>query len=209
VASNEPSPAANRPLRDLLAEIGDPEWDALVVADGSGSGWSIGAGWATAVCLPNGRRALLKGAACAGTTNLAELMGPLWALLWYDANHGRAVRKRGRLPHVHVLSDSEVTVRTGRGEYEARGALKHLWCAVRSVTRDGLRVSWHWTPRDTTALNALCDHASRQARLAVQALTVPALLGDPSMTVYEFNPASDTREHQEEDRQEGPEDPAA
>jgi len=177
----------------VAAALRIEKWDAIIVGDGSGSGWGQGAGWACVVVMRNGRRSpLLSGAFNAGTVNIAELMAGLQGLMWLD-EEGQARelrRERGGFIDVHIVSDSELTVNQGNLKAACRGVTRVLWKSVREYEREGYRLHYHWYPREKIQLNVLCDHASRQARLAVEKITVPSLLENDRLSTYDFNPVS-------------------
>lgn len=163
----------------------------MVVGDGSGSGWNQGAGWASVVIARTGRRSpLLLGAYNSGTVNIAELKALLHGLMWLDEEGGgkSLCREKGAMVDVHLITDSEITVNQGNGKYKAKGVTRILWGAVRVLERDGYRLHFHWYARDKIQLNVLCDHASREARLAVEPLTIGKLLDSDALSVYDFNP---------------------
>lgn len=177
----------------MAAALKIEKWDAIIIGDGSGSGWGQGAGWASVVVMRNGRRSpLLSGAFSAGTVNIAELMAGLQGLMWLDEEgQARELRRsRGDFLDVHIVSDSELTVNQGNLKAACRGVTRVLWKSIREYEREGYRLHYHWYPRDQIQLNVLCDHASRQARLSVEAITVGSLLESDRITVYDFNPVS-------------------
>lgn len=188
---NEPRDLTTGTLQDVLDTLNIREWDAVIVGDGSGSGWNQGAGWASVVIKRDGRRSpLLLGAYNTGTVNVAELKALLHGLMWLDEEgNGQDLRRqKGGMVNVHLITDSEITVNQGNGRYAAKGVTRILWGAVRTLERDGYRLHFHWYARDLIQLNMLCDHASRQARLAVEPLTIGRLLDSDALTVYDFNP---------------------
>lgn len=143
--------------------------------------------------MKSGKRSpLLSGAFSAGTVNIAELMAGLQGLMWLD-EEGQAKqlrRERGDFIDVHIVTDSELTVNQGNLKAACRGVTRVLWKSIREYEREGYRLHYHWYPRDQIQINVLCDHASRQARLAVEAITVGSLLGSDKFTIYDFNPVS-------------------
>lgn len=153
----------------------------------------MGCGWACVVVMKSGKRSpLLSGAFSAGTVNIAELMAGLQGMMWLD-EEGQAKqlrRERGDFIDVHVVTDSELTVNQGNLKAACRGVTRVLWKSIREYEREGYRMHYHWYPRDKIQINTLCDHASRQARLAVEGITVGSLLGSDKWTVYDFNPMS-------------------
>ena len=179
------------PWRDVLSSVGiRNHWDAVIVCDGSGSGWGIGAGWASVVTTSNLRRSpLLTGAFSLGTVNIAEAMGVYQALMWLDScGRQNMADSSGRILRIHIISDSELIVNQGNKKAVAKGPNRTIWRAIREYEREGWDLKFHWFGRDQIQLNQLCDHASRQARLAMEAIDVSSLLEDDRLSTYSFNP---------------------
>lgn len=171
-------------LQTLLDHLGITSWDALIAGDGSGSGWSIGAGWAAIVIerlAPNDRK-ILWGGRSSGTNNIAELSAYADALEWYVYNAHDA-GARFRLRRVHIVSDSALIVGQGNRAHK-REHQAHRWALIDWLLREHrLLAVWHWMDRDTTALNKLADLVSREARLALAS-------ADPSTLVENFKLSS-------------------
>ena len=65
----------------------------MIVADGSGCRWDIGAGWGGVVIDRHTRgRKLLSGGWSTGTISIAEIMPFLEGLAWYNDNAAKAAR---------------------------------------------------------------------------------------------------------------------
>jgi ribonuclease HI len=179
-------------LDDVVAACGINTWDVLLAGDGSGSGWGLGGGWAVVLCERRSRaRKLMTGAYSSSTSMRMELLPYLHALDWYASTQKEHLgRYLGRPCRVHVLCDNNMIVQMGNGTAKRHGVLAPWWAAYDALKRQGFRILWHWTRRDKTALNLLCDHLSRQARLTHAAhvslaQTVPQL---PGLSVYDVNP---------------------
>jgi ribonuclease HI len=149
-------------LDQLLNSLAIPpeSWDLLVLGDGSGQGWNTPCGWAAvSIDRLNGLREFMVGGASCGTVNVAELEPCLHALRrdLYHHNDGKlkAVRR------VAVVSDSEVTVRTGNGEYRA-SFNPDLWASLEYFRSAGYQVTFYWTPRNQNPMHSALDAASKQ-----------------------------------------------
>lgn len=155
-----------------MASLGVPDWDVVIVGDGSGSSRDRAAGWASWSCeRAPGRVERWFGAANRGTVNFAEVMAylqPLTAFSGAEADR----REKGRTPRVcrvHVVTDSKYVRDTGASE--ASTPLRNVgpWAAIRAFSRQGFLIRWHWIARGTDALNEAADELSRRARLAIEA----------------------------------------
>lgn len=114
-----------------------------------------------------------------GSVNLAELMAYVHALTWFHATHGaELLARRGRLS-VQIITDSQITVTTGR-HVSAEGELpshnRAFWAAIRETQRMGYCLNWTWAERNSSYANWLCDCLSSVARR--QAMSVRELCSD-------------------------------
>jgi ribonuclease HI len=153
-------PDAAIQLEALAAHLGLPEFNLLLVGDGSGTVRDRPAGWA---CVAYHRRSeqvvLHAGATTCGTNNFAELV-PFVQAMW---SHEQT-RAAAAVVRVSIVSDSELTVRCGNGQY-ARRANGCLWAAVEWFERNGYRLSWRHVPRNSNAFNTLADRVASFHRL--------------------------------------------
>ena len=162
---------AKEGLEDLARSLAIAEYDLLLVGDGSGTVYAEPAGWS---CLAYDRIkdsiVLHAGAVTAGTNNFAEL-APYLAALWFHHQE----HPLGGPFRVHVVSDSELTVRCGNRQY-ARRANGSLWAAIEWFERHGYRLRWHHVARATSPGNRLADEVAGRARRAIAGIN--GLKGD-------------------------------
>lgn len=169
------SPADIKTLPELRRYFHIGAWDAIVITDGSGTGWEHAIGWGAAV-IEKGKIGLQlrSGAASHGTNNVAEIMAAFMPLFEFaEAEYGQ--RPDGFL--VHVISDSQYVVSALAGVEEggaewAMGysANRSLWLAVLGAVRKGIRIKAHYVPRGLLNFNKLCHdlaNASRKRQAAV------------------------------------------
>jgi ribonuclease HI len=153
-------------LEALAKSLGLPDFDLLLVADGSGNLADQPAGWA---CLAYDRRArsvvLHAGAGTCGTNNYAELMPFVQALWHHDTTHPAPRPYTATV----LVSDSELTVRCGLGIYtpKANGC---LWAAMNWFGHHGYDLHYHHVPRNSNAYHALMDRLAGQARQLIMSL---------------------------------------
>jgi hypothetical protein len=110
-----------------------------------------------------------------GSILIAEMMGTLQALLWYDEFHGHARKTalRRSTIEVHVVTDNATTVNhwkilADKGPSAAKLRRRRpLWNALLHLERSGYILHFHWVPRDTAGLNILADKVAGIAKDAV------------------------------------------
>jgi len=156
----------------------DPNWDALIVGDGSGTGWNEPCGWAAVLFDRHlGRHKKVRGAMDCGTSYLAELMPYVHALSWYldGPGHGRHLlhEKRKHRPDavlkVHILTDNQAVARQGRDEIGGKTG-SYYRAMFEDFAQIGLQIAWHHRKRLTTNMNKLCDYIAGQQREITKAL---------------------------------------
>lgn len=177
-----PNPFGMRPLKNpnQLESLVDffqiPDWDAIIVADGSGSRWNYPMGWAAVLIdRATNQRKLITGASNVGTNQLAELRPFVDTLEWYSNKHGpgathlRALRAAGdsRDLLIHCISDSEVTVKQGNGVYQQNDSI-HWWNMLAQLSARGYKLKFHWLRRNLCGLNRICDSESKRMRMGLQ-----------------------------------------
>lgn len=137
--------------------------DLYIFGDGSGTTAANPFGWSCIVYdKRSGAVARHCGAGTTGTNNLAELWPYIHAL--WDFYAGKP-----RLPvRVVIVSDSELTVRCGTGQY-GRNANLALWAAIDWFGKNGCSFFWRHVPRNSNPLNAMGDEQAGKARIALKA----------------------------------------
>ena len=148
-------------LSQVLTRLGNPQWDILLVGDGSG--WAGAAGWA-ATLVDNRQqqaRRFFYGACDCGSVNLAETMPYLQALTWYDIHHGRDMLRQVGFLRVHVLTDSQTIATWGNRSMAPGGdaprKMLAFWGGMKELQRVGYNCTFHWAPRQSTELNWAAD----------------------------------------------------
>jgi len=101
-------------LTALISHLKINTWDAIIVGDGSGTGWKMGAGWSSVLIDKySGSRKLFYGALNCGTITLGELFPYLHAMSWYTSKDGPGRARRRELQNIqkqmqiHVVTDSQ------------------------------------------------------------------------------------------------------
>lgn len=155
-------------LARLAADLGIADYDLLLVGDGSGTGVGAPCGWhCTAYDRQTGEVEEHFGGANGGTNNYAELAPYVHALWHYHTTSGG--NEPGFIPdlspvRVAVVSDSEVTVRCGNGQY-ARRANGALWAAVEWFERNNYRLRWTHVRRNTNPFSKASDGVAGRVRV--------------------------------------------
>ena len=154
----------------VIARIGNPLWDLLIVGDGSGSGWDGCAGWSSVLIAdgPVQQRRVFYGACNSGSVNMAETLPYLQALTWYDTHYGAERLKQLGVLRVHILTDSQIVANWGNTARDFAATLPRkmmpLLSGLRELSRVGYHIRFHWAPRKTTELNWACDLIAGLAR---------------------------------------------
>lgn len=154
----------------LAAELGLPDFDLLLVGDGSGTSLPFACGWAVTSYQRSSQQAqLIYGGASTGTNNLAELTPYLHALWTFEANRGRQppVDEQGMFIanaiRVAIVSDSEITVKCGNRQY-GRNANGCLWAGIEWFEKNGYRFHWRHVPRNSNELSTEADRVAGKVR---------------------------------------------
>jgi hypothetical protein len=187
-------------LAELLKHCNIDNWDALIVGDGSGTGWKMGAGWASVLIdRMSGARKLFFGAMNTGTVTLGELMPYIHALSWYTGKDGPGVHRRkeklavGKQMQIHIITDSQIIASSGNNP-GSRKSHQELWKAFDEYRHRGFVVTFHFVDRARVDMNVLVDEVSRQARVDLEetytkaVATLSAKYGLPEgVSVYDFS----------------------
>jgi ribonuclease HI len=161
-------------LAGLLKHCNIDNWDTVIIGDGSGQGWKMGAGWASVLIDRASRaRKLFYGAMNTGTVTLGELMPYLHALSWYTGKDGPGAHRRkeklqqGKQMQVHIITDSQIIAMSGNNP-ESRHSHQELWKAFDEYRQRGFVITFHFVDRARVNLNVLVDEVSRQARVDIE-----------------------------------------
>jgi hypothetical protein len=165
---------ANR-MAYLAEEMGLYPMTLLLIGDGSGSVYSEPAGWyCTAFDVVRHLVYVHARAVTGGTNHFAELMAFIQALYFHHSQQRKERRKQKRLVPgnhlVHLLTDSEVTVRCGQGVY-SRQANGFLWDALAWFEKNGYTLTWHHVRRGSNEWQGFAAALAEEARELVSDLT--------------------------------------
>ncbi len=159
-------------FESLAREVGVENFDLMLVGDGSGMTRLTPCGWCCHLYhRPSGRVRTHFGGASNGSNNFAELVPYLFSLATFHAAFAEA--HPGDTPDFRVLivSDSELTVKCGNGEY-ARKANLALWAGMDWFTpQNGYQVTWWHVPRNSNPVSKRSDAIAGLARKEVKAWT--------------------------------------
>jgi len=160
-------------IPDILDSLQIDEWDVLLIGDGSGAGWNLlsGCGWASVLIdkYSNNHKIFL-GATSPSTITIGELSPYLFAMNWYMSADGpgcdrvKAASFSGKLLRVHIISDSEVVVKSGN-KMQSRKSNRALWAAMDFFATQGCSIKYHHIKRNTVLMNVLMDELARKSRL--------------------------------------------
>ena len=163
---DEPTTQVDQNLHQVLWSLGidKDRWDHVLFGDGSGNTWEKPCGWAcTMVSRISRHRRVFYGSMSHGTNVTAELMAYLHPLFWLAEQPVNSHRGT----NVHIVTDCRPLVTMWKSQH--RKTNKLIWSAMSQIQKLGLRLEFHWIPRDTYQLNQFADALSRYSRLHLQA----------------------------------------
>jgi ribonuclease HI len=159
-------------MEALAHSLGAHTFDLALVGDGAGSHVDTPCGWAVTLYERAPRKMWSHhGGAGGGTNNYAELepfVFALWAyrhVLWayHTGRFGQQNNPVIAPPKVLIVSDSEVTVKCGRGQYTRRANLP-LWASVEWFEQKGYEFEWVHVPRNSNPFNEWADRTAKTVR---------------------------------------------
>lgn len=153
----------------LAASLNLKDFNVMMVADGSGMTLDQPCGWAC-YSWDKGRDQFWPhlGGTSGGTNNYAELAPFLHGLWhWHQTYYANAF-PRPKGIKVELVSDSEMTVKCGNGQY-GRNTNLPLWAGIDWFVQNGYLLHWNHVPRNSNPLNAEADRRSRDVRLNLTA----------------------------------------
>jgi ribonuclease HI len=167
VQTPEVSPLTVEEAEKLASQLGISDFDLLLIGDGSGTIHNNPCGWACVAYDRNRKQITFhNGASSSGTNNYAEL-APYIHALWhyhYDKTNRKNETK------VAIVSDSEVTVKCGNGEY-TRSSNKILWASVLYLEeQEGYKIFWKHVHRNTNIFSKKCDWFAGRSRQSLDEL---------------------------------------
>lgn len=156
-------------MNNLIKELDIKDFDVVLVGDGSGTIYKKASSWACWHYLKSsGSLDLHFGTFSFGTNNFAELI-PYVSVLWLDAYTKPAIPR-----DVVIVSDSELTVKQGTGEY-AKNANGILWSGLDYARSAGYNITWKHVKRNSNPLNAKCDEVAGRLRKEIDGFKLTRL----------------------------------
>lgn len=178
-------------LQEVLQDlgVGNSDWDAVIVGDGSGTGWENSCGWSSVLVDHYGAyRVGFWGGWNKGTSHIAEIMPYIEALTWYVAGPGRS--KNGKPVKIHLITDNANVANCGN-RVNDRGVYPWLWASFVHIERMGYILKWHWVARNRLALNRFADYVSGLSRIEIakwEKQVETALGSTMEELLYNYNP---------------------
>ena len=159
-------PTVKTDLEAIAKELSLPEFDLLLIGDGSGTTTQESCGWA---CVAWNKIAdtidMHSGAMSCGTNNFAELIPYVQAMWHFDQSY-RKIATPGVKGRIEIVSDSEVTVKCGNKEYTRKGNAC-LWGGVEWFENNGYAIHWTHVYRNTNVFSKKCDWFAGETRIAI------------------------------------------
>lgn len=144
----------------LAAILGIQHWDYLIVGDGSGTSWQNACGFSSVVfSRTSGSVRHFSGGMSAGTNIFAEIAAYITPLLALAKSPGLTGRD------VHIVTDCQYLVEAS-DPVVPRRSYTELWAFFDAFVRQGVRISWHWVPRNVLAANRFAHDAANDYRKA-------------------------------------------
>lgn len=159
-------------FRGMLEYYNVTEWDAVIVADGSGTTWLSEAGWGSVLFLKDELHPIpFYGSMSHGTNNVAELLGLLHPLLFLGSKNA-GVQEHGF--KVHLFSDSKYAVDsvnnvTAEFASQAKSNSEILF-AILGGKRRGLVMTAHHIDRNVVVVNKFVHELANVARVSAEPL---------------------------------------
>lgn len=155
-------------IDELINHLKIKEFDLLLIGDGSGTTIDTPCGWSCIYYEKEKQKIMvLTGTFSNGTNNYAEL-APYIHGLWYHSYKNKPCK-------VSIVSDSQLTIRCGTGEY-TRNANLSFWASIDFFKKIGYEVSWHYIKRNLLKINELADTLAKNGRLMAEKFNVSSYL---------------------------------
>jgi hypothetical protein len=168
-----------------------PEWDVMMLGDGSGTGgWTMAGGWAcVTVERESDNRSICWGGWSTCDILLAELSAYFQALVEFENTRGEVLRKHlGRPVKILVITDNQPIASQAPAALvggKVGGNTNALWAAIRHITQSsGISIQFRFVPRCAVMLNVLADQVCGRVR---------KLLGDPTLGEYRVRGVNSSR----------------
>jgi ribonuclease HI len=156
-------------LEALSSSLSLPTCDLVLIGDGSGTTHEKSCGWACVAWNKiSGDVTMHNGSLSCGTNNFAELI-PYVQGLWHFDQFYKSHGTIGTKARVHIISDSEVTVKCGNGEYARKGNAC-LWGAIEWFEKTNYIIRWTHVYRNTNRFSKRCDWLAGETRIALDRL---------------------------------------
>lgn len=157
----------------LSEQVGVQDYHLMLVGDGSGMTRATPCGWCCHLYhRPSGRVRTHFGGASNGSNNFAELVPYLFSLATFHAAFVEAHPDQEALFNVLIVSDSELTVRCGMGEYARRANLA-LWASIDWFVANGYKLTWRHVLRNSNPVSKRSDAIAGFARKEVKEWDLP------------------------------------
>lgn len=153
-------------IQELVNNLALPDFDVLLIGDGSGTVASKASAWTCWRYLKaSGSLTLHHGTNSFGSNNFAELL-PYVSVLWLDMYERQAAGLRTPRTVV-IVTDSELTAKQGTGEY-SRNTNGILWAGIDYAQSAGYNIIWKHVKRNSNPFNTVCDQNAGKLRKEIE-----------------------------------------
>lgn len=159
-------------LKELRKElVVDPDWDLILVGDGSVDNDTKTCGWAvTLFDRAAGTKKTFFGAASSGSCLLGELMPYAQAILWFSRFKGRKLLKQKPRIKAYIATDSQIIASQGSSlkkfMADARRiqVTRPLWITFDQLAGMGYEFNWKWVKRGVLEANRDMNRLAQAVR---------------------------------------------
>lgn len=181
-----------RPIEEVLADLGVSDWDIALIGDGSGRHWKEkGAGWCCVLIEKHfNARSIFFGGANSLTTHLSELLPYIHALTWHSQTRSnKTIEVIKRNIRAIIVTDSQNLSVVGTNACKGRipNKVPALYQTLLAFTYRGYNIDFVKIPRDSIAINVLCDGIAYKANRAMREIDLPTDDQGKPFTLDNFN----------------------
>lgn len=135
--------------------------DYYIYSDGSGTTVNKPCGICSRIFDKNHKEIItLSCSLSSGTNNFAELLPIVHSFWWLNYNKKINIKTK-----IKITSDSEITIRSGKGEYQIGPQNEILWFSIKNmIEKYELLIDWVHVPRNSDPIMTEMDANAKEER---------------------------------------------